>query len=105
MTSVSWFLNVRASLLPPVAMMALSLWSGVACSSRGGSGPGAQDPSRQSQAEHDLGVDALIKGNLRQALAHAKKAVELDDENYDAQLLCATVYLGFCTYSPDECRL
>ena len=103
MTSVSWFPHVGAS-LPPVAMlMALSLTSHVACSGRGAAG--AQDPTRQAQAEHDLGVDALVKGNLREALAHAKKAVELDDENYDAQLLCATVYLGFCTYSPDECRL
>jgi type IV pilus assembly protein PilF len=77
----------------------------LACSSRKGSAPGAQDPERQSIAEHDVAVDALLKGNLRAALAHAKKAVELDEKNADAQLLTATVYLGFCTYSPEECRL
>jgi CRP-like cAMP-binding protein/Tfp pilus assembly protein PilF len=102
MTPMSWFHHAHALLLP-VAVMTLSAGMS-ACSGRSNT-PGAQDPSRQSQAEHDLGVDALIKGNLREALAHAKKAVELDDENYDAQLLAATVYIGFCTYSPDECRL
>jgi len=81
------------------------LLSTASCSSKRGAGPGGQDPSKQSMAEHDLGVDAFSKNNLRAALAHAKKAVDLDEDNADAQLLAATVYLGFCAYSPDECRL
>ncbi|MCC6646901.1 MAG: tetratricopeptide repeat protein [Polyangiaceae bacterium] len=64
-----------------------------------------KDASKQALAQHDLGVDAFSKGNLRGALTHARKAVELDDENADAQLLVATVLVGFCSYSPDECRL
>ncbi len=64
-----------------------------------------KDASKQSLAQHDLGVDAFSKGNLRGALTHAQRAVELDPENADAQLLVATVLIGFCSYSPDECRL
>lgn len=64
-----------------------------------------KDASKQSLAQHDLGVDAFSKGNLRGALTHARKAIELDEENADAQLLVATVLVGFCSYSPDECRL
>ena len=64
-----------------------------------------KDASKQSQAEHDLGVDMLSKGSFRSALTHAKKAVDLDPDNADAQLLAATVYVAFCAYSPDECHL
>lgn len=74
------------------------------CAGKGG-GPGSPDPERQSRAEHDVAADALAKGNLRTALAHAKKAAALDEENADAHLLVATIFIGFCTYSPDECRL
>lgn len=73
------------------------------CKTTGGAG--GADPERQSRAEHDVAADALAKGNLRMALAHAKKAAELDEDNADAHLLVATVYIAFCTYSPDECRL
>jgi Tfp pilus assembly protein PilF len=75
----------------------------VGCASKGT--PGAQDPERQSMAAYDVGVDALHKGNYRMALAEAKKSIDLDDSNADAQLLASTIYVAMCTYSPDECRL
>jgi len=52
-----------------------------------------------------VGADALLKGNLREALAHAQRSIELDESNADAHMLAGTVYLGFCSYSPQECRL
>jgi type IV pilus assembly protein PilF len=76
----------------------------IGCAGKGPAGAGP-DPERQSRAEHDVAADALSKGNLRSALAHAKKAAELDEDNADAHLLVATVYIAFCSYSPDECRL
>jgi type IV pilus assembly protein PilF len=73
---------------------------------RSGSGPnGAVDPERQSRGEYGLAVDALNRGQTRTALVHVNKAIELDDENADAHLLLATVYIQFCTYTPDDCRL
>ena len=68
-------------------------------------GGGVTSPERQSETEYDLARELLERGDPRGALAHAKKAVELDDENADAQHLAALIYLSFCAYSPDECRL
>lgn len=66
----------------------------------------AQDPERQSVAEHDLAADLWLRRNQpRQALEHALKAVELNDENADAAHLVALLYLDFCRRSADECRL
>lgn len=64
-----------------------------------------RDPEKASMAEHDVAVDEFNKGNLRAALIHAQKSVDLDEENHQAQLLAATIYLGFCATSEDECRL
>jgi Tfp pilus assembly protein PilF len=87
-------------------VLAVGLGAGVlgGCS-KSTSNPGAKDPEQQSIAEHDLAADALQKGSLRTALVHARKAIELDEANYNAQLLAANIYLGFCANSPDECRL
>jgi Tfp pilus assembly protein PilF len=87
-----------------VALMLCVSSSTMACSSSRGSAPGTQSPERQAQAEYDLGLDALSKSDLRGALAHAKKAGELDDSNADVQLLLSTIYIAFCAYSPSECR-
>jgi len=77
----------------------------LACSG-GGSGPKAQDPTRQSESEYDVARDLwLRRGQTRDALEHALKAVELDDENADAQHLVALLYLDFCSQSAAECRL
>lgn len=87
-----------------VACLLIGLALGVVgCS--GASNRGVADPEKASAAEHDLAIDALLKGNFRTALVHAEKAIELDDSNASAQLLVANIYLGFCATSPDECRL
>lgn len=71
-----------------------------------GQAPGAQDPSRQSEAEYDLARDLwLQRGQHRDALEHALEAVKLDSENADAHHLVALLYLDFCARSPTECRL
>jgi type IV pilus assembly protein PilF len=80
------------------------LLSLIACSSS--SGPGAQDPSRQSEAEYDIARDLwLRRGQTRQALERALKATELDPENADASHLVALLYLDFCSRGPAECKL
>jgi Tfp pilus assembly protein PilF len=77
----------------------------VACSSNAG-GPQAQDPTRQSESEYDIARDLwLRRGQTREALEHALKAVDLDDENAEACHLVALLYLDFCSQSRDECRL
>jgi len=70
------------------------------------SAPGAQDPSRQSEAEYDVARDLwLRRGKTREALERALKAVELDPENTDAAHLVALLYLDFCSRGPAECKL
>lgn len=69
-------------------------------------GRGVADPERQAETEYDLARDFFLSRNdPRSALAHVKAAIELDDENAEAQHLAALIYLYFCAYSPDECRL
>jgi len=78
----------------------------VVASGCGGSrGGGVASPERQSETEYDLARELLERGDARGALAHAKTAIELDDENADAHHLAALIYLAFCAFSPDECRL
>lgn len=67
--------------------------------------PGVRDPEKASMAEHDVAIDEFNKGHLRAALVHAQKAADLDEENYQARLLVATIFLAFCATSEDECRL
>ncbi len=66
---------------------------------------GVRDPEKASLAEHDVAADEFNKGNLRSALVHAQRALELDEENHQAQLLTATIFLAFCASSDEECRL
>lgn len=77
-----------------------------ACSpGRDAASPGS-DPEKQSLAEYDLAQDLWLHRNQpRQALEHALKAVDLDDENADADHLIGLIYLDFCRRTPDECRL
>ncbi|HEY8073979.1 MAG TPA: tetratricopeptide repeat protein [Labilithrix sp.] len=76
---------------------------------KGGSGPNAQSPERQSDAEYDLARDMFAKGNPRAALDHAQKAVSLNDENEKANYMVSVIYLSFCStdrgYSAPDCRL
>ena len=78
----------------------------VACSSGSGTGPGAHDPVRMSESEYDIARDLWLRRNQpREALAHALKAVDLDDANAEAAHLVALLYLDFCSRGPAECRL
>jgi len=77
----------------------------VGCSS-GASGPGARDPQRMSESEYDIARDLWLRRNQpREALAHALKAVELDDANAEAAHLVALLYLDFCSQGPAQCQL
>jgi type IV pilus assembly protein PilF len=77
----------------------------IACSSNAG-GPGAQDPSRQAEAEYDIARDLwLRRGQPREALEHALKAVEFDDRNAEIAHFVALLYLDFCSRSAGDCRL
>ncbi len=93
--------SIRAAL----ALGAVALSFG--CASRGASAPGAQSEERQSDAEYDVARDFFGKHQYRAALDHARKAVELNEENARASYLTAVIYLAFCSEndrSPD-CKL
>jgi len=76
-----------------------------ACASSN-SGEGAKDPERISESEYDVARDLWIRRNSpREALDHALKAVELDEDNADAAHLVALIYMDFCSRNIDECRL
>lgn len=70
------------------------------------SGEGAKDPDRMSDSEYDVARDLWLRRNSpREALDHALKAVELNEDNADAAHLVALLYMDFCSRSPNECRL
>lgn len=77
----------------------------VGCSSGSATGPRAQSPQRMSEGEYDVARDLLLRNQPREALAHALKAVDLDDSNAEAAHLVALLYLDFCARGPAECRL
>jgi type IV pilus assembly protein PilF len=84
-------------------MTACALLTGCA---GGSGGEGAKDPDRMSESEYDIARDLWLRRNSpREALDHALKAVELDDENADAAHLVALLYMDFCSRSPQECHL
>jgi Tfp pilus assembly protein PilF len=59
-----------------------------------------------SRSEVDVATDLWIRqGKPREALEHALRAVNLDDENSEAPHLVALIYLDFCRVSRDDCRL
>ena len=92
----------RPNLLWPT-LTALVMLAGGGCAKNGASG--VRDPEKASLAEHDVAVDEFNKGSLRSALVHAQKAVEFNEDNSQAQLMAATIYLAFCATSEPECRL
>jgi type IV pilus assembly protein PilF len=77
---------------------------GAGCS-RTGRGANGADVEGQSEAEYDVARDLLTRHDRRGALAHAQKAVELNDGNADAYHLVALIYLDFCAVSEMDCRL
>src|SRR5687768_9167143 len=94
----------NCSMFQRVATLTLVAATGLAgCA---GSSRPAGDPVRQGESEYDIARDLwLRRGQTRDALEHALKAVELDDENADAHHLVSLLYLDFCSQSKDECRL
>ena len=73
---------------------------------RSGKGASGPDAERQSEAEYDVARDFLLaRHDPRNALAHAQKAIELNDANADAHHIEALIYLYFCAASPLECHL
>lgn len=82
----------------------LGLLGPLGCAGAAGEGPA--DPDRMSESEYDIARDLWLRRNSpRQALDHALKAAELDEENADAAHLVALLYMDFCSRSSDECRL
>ena len=78
----------------------------VGCSPSTASGPAARDPERMSESEYDIARDLWLRRNQpREALAHALKAVDLDEANAEAAHLVALLYLDFCSQGPAQCRL
>lgn len=93
----------RARALPWLLAHAAALL--VACAG-GSTGEGAKDPVRMSESEYDVARDLwLRRSSPRQALDHALKAVELNEENADAAHLVALIYMDFCSRNSGECRL
>ena len=94
----------RAGLLG--ALLLAVLGGGCSSSNNAGTGPGAHDPARMSESEYDIARDLWLRRNQpREALAHALKAVDLDDSNAEGAHLVALLYLDFCARGPAECRL
>jgi len=75
----------------------------------GGSTPGVRNPEKASEAEYDLARDFFYKGQPRLALAHCKRALELNDENARALYFASTIHLFFCSgkleLQDPDCRL
>src|SRR5438445_7847103 len=79
---------------------------GISACSRAGKGANGPDAERQSESEYDVARDLFIRArDPRGALAHAEKAVELNEQNAEAHHFVALIYLNFCAVSPPECRL
>jgi type IV pilus assembly protein PilF len=94
----------KDSLCCALVIGALAL--GASCAGRGGKGAAGPDAEKQSESEYDVARDLfLARHDPRSALAHAQKAVELDDENAEAHHFLALIYLFFCATSPLDCRL
>lgn len=95
--------NLKSSCWVIGVGIALAMGTGCAGFSKKPTG----DPVKMSKSETDLAADLWQRlGQTREALDHALKAVELDDENADAAHLVALLYLDFCrTSAIGECRL
>ena len=73
-----------------------------ACGGTASSGPHAQSPERQAEAQYDLAREYFYKGSPRQALDHILKADALDDTNVKALYFTSLVYLSFCAGGSDS---
>jgi type IV pilus assembly protein PilF len=88
-----------------LAALAAALSLGpVACASS--NSMAGQDSERRSESEYDLARDAWMRrGDSREGLSHALRALELDGDNADAHHLAALIYLDLCRLPGDNCRL
>ncbi len=92
------------------ALQALMVATCSACLAPGCSAPHAgagqpQSAASQSIAEYDIARDTwLARGQTREALEHVLRAIELDEENAEAQHLAALIYLDFCQRGGADCR-
>ncbi len=80
------------------------------CGPKNGSdAPNAQSPERQAEAEYDVARDLFQKGEPRQALDHALKAIQLDEDNPKVLYFTSNIYLFFCStelgFTSPDCRL
>jgi Tfp pilus assembly protein PilF len=80
-------------------------WSVWACGTADGRAEVAS-AEQKAVAEYDVANDAFRRGRLREALEHAGKAIELDEDNADAHYLTAVVLLAFCAADErsSDCR-
>jgi type IV pilus assembly protein PilF len=89
--------------------LALALLLGlglVACAGQSANSPGNGDPDRMSDSEYDMARDAFLRQqNPRQGLEHALKALDLNEDNFEASHLVALIYLAMCSRGNDDCRL
>lgn len=93
-------------LLCGALVAATQLFACAPASGGGAGGEGANDPDRMSDSEYDVARDYWMRRHSpREALDHALKAVDLNEENADAAHLVALLYMDFCSRSVDECRL
>ena len=89
---------------PPLWLIFAGLTALCACAAA--NNEGAKDPERMSESEYDVARDLWLRRNSpREALDHALKAVELNEDNADAAHLVALIYMDFCSRNSDECRL
>jgi type IV pilus assembly protein PilF len=89
-------------------LLALLLVAVSACTGKPANAPEGADPQRMSEAEYDVARDLWLRRHQpREALRHALRAIELDEDNADAAHLGALIYLQFCAdpRTPGECRL
>jgi type IV pilus assembly protein PilF len=92
--------------MSPSRALFLSALVTLGCGAASSTAPGAQDPERQSEAEYDVARDLWLRRHQnREALEHALKAVDLDEENAEAHHLVSLLYLDFCSRGPTDCRL
>ena len=86
--------------------LVLTLFLALVGCAGGNGGEGARDPDRMSDSEYDVARDLWLRRHSpREALDHALKAVDLNEDNADAAHLVALIYMDFCSRSPDECHL
>ena len=93
-------------MMKPPLWLILAGFAALSACAAANNGEGAKDPERMSESEYDVARDLWLRRNSpREALDHALKAVDLNEDNADAAHLVALIYMDFCSRNSDECRL